>query len=101
MRKKLSKGLLYAGIVLIAITLILGGVQDLHIYNIYDGGANKWYFYSSIGIILLIGIALVAWSYMRRTKGSKTAVTHNQQTPISITHLVNILIRSEPHAIRI
>lgn len=56
----------YVGIVLIIIALILGGVQDLHFYNIYGGGASKWYFYSSIGIILLIGIALVAWSYMRQ-----------------------------------
>jgi hypothetical protein len=66
MRRKLNKGPLYVGIVLIAIALILGGVQDLHFYNIYGGEVSKWYFYSSVGIILLIGIALVAWSYIRQ-----------------------------------
>jgi NADH:ubiquinone oxidoreductase subunit 6 (subunit J) len=66
MRKKLSKSLLYVGIVLIAIALILGGVQDLRFYNIYGGETSKWYFYSSVGIILLIGVALVVWSYMRQ-----------------------------------
>jgi len=71
MKKKLRKGPLYVGVVLIAIALILGGVQDLRIYNIYGDGANKWYFYSSVGIILLIGIALAAWSYMRRQEPQK------------------------------
>lgn len=71
MRKKLSKWPLYVGIVLIAIALILGGVQDLRIYNIFGGGANKLYFYSSVGIILLVGIVLVAWSYMRKQKPQK------------------------------
>lgn len=51
-----------AGIALIVIALILGGVQDLHVYSIYGSGANKWYFYSLVGIVFLIGVALVVWS---------------------------------------
>jgi len=70
-RRKLSKGLLYLGIVLIVIALILGGVQDLHMYNIYGSGANKSYFYSSIGIVLLIGIALAVWTYVRKQRPQK------------------------------
>jgi surface polysaccharide O-acyltransferase-like enzyme len=57
-----------AGIALIVIALILGGVQDLHVHSIYGSGANKWYFYSLVGIVLLIGVALVVWSYMKRQK---------------------------------
>jgi hypothetical protein len=67
----MKKGFFYVGIVLIVISLILGGVQDLHVYNIYGSGANKWYFYSFIGIVLLIGIAVVAWSYIKRQKPQK------------------------------
>jgi NADH:ubiquinone oxidoreductase subunit 6 (subunit J) len=70
-RSKMKKGLFYLGIVLIIITLVLGGVQDLHAYNIYGSGANKWYFYSIIGVVLLIGIALVVWSYVKRQKPQK------------------------------
>jgi len=70
-RSKVKKGFFYIGIVLIVISLVLGGVQDLHVYSIYGSGANKWYFYSLIGIILLIGIALAAWSYMKRQKPQK------------------------------
>jgi hypothetical protein len=67
----LSNRLFYVGIVLIVIALMLGGVQDLHIYNIYGSGAHKWYFYSSIGIVLLIGIALAVWSYVRKQRPQK------------------------------
>ena len=70
-RGKMKKGLFYVGIVLIVISLILGGVQDLHVYNIYGSGANKWYFYGVIGIVFLIGIALVLWSYVKRQKPQK------------------------------
>jgi surface polysaccharide O-acyltransferase-like enzyme len=62
------RGLFYIGTALIVIALILGGVQDLHVYSIYGSGANKWYFYSSVGIVFLIGISLVVWSYMKRQK---------------------------------
>jgi hypothetical protein len=67
----MKKGFFYIGIVLLVISLIMGGVQDLHVYNIYGSGANKWNFYSFIGIVLLIGIALVAWSYLKRQKPQK------------------------------
>ncbi|MGA3192284.1 MAG: hypothetical protein ABSD73_07190 [Candidatus Bathyarchaeia archaeon] len=65
------KGFFYVGIALIVIALILGGVQDLHVYSIYGSGANKWYFYGFVGIVFLIGIALVVWSYMKRQKPQK------------------------------
>jgi len=65
------KKIFYFGIVLMVIALILGGVQDLHAYNIYGSAANKWYFYSVIGIVFLVGIALVLWSYMKRQKPQK------------------------------
>jgi len=64
----MKKGIFYIGIVLIIITLVLGGLQDLHVFNIYGSGDNKWYFYSFIGIVLLLGITLAAWSYMKKAK---------------------------------
>jgi uncharacterized membrane protein YtjA (UPF0391 family) len=70
-RSKMKKGLFYVGIVLIIISLVLGGVQDLHAQNIYGSEANKWYFYSVIGIVFVIGIALVVWSYVKRQKPQK------------------------------
>lgn len=62
------KGPFYVGLALIVIALILGGVQDLHVYSIYGSDANKWYFYGFVGIVFLIGIALVVWSFMKRQK---------------------------------
>jgi hypothetical protein len=70
-RSKMIKGLFYVGIALIVIALMLGGVQDLRVYSIYGSGDNKWYFYSFIGIVLLIGLALVVWSHLKRQKPQK------------------------------
>ena len=56
---------LVLGALFIVIALILGGVQDLHIYNIYGASSNKWYFYGAIGIILILGIVLSAWSLLK------------------------------------
>jgi NADH:ubiquinone oxidoreductase subunit 6 (subunit J) len=54
------------GMVLVLIALILGGVQDLHIANIYGGAESKWYFYGAVGAVLLIGIVLLAWSLLKK-----------------------------------
>jgi NADH:ubiquinone oxidoreductase subunit 6 (subunit J) len=58
--------MLMMGIVLVFIALVLGGVQDLHIANIYGGAENKWYFYGAIGAVLLIGIVLIAWGLLKK-----------------------------------
>lgn len=58
--------------VLVVIALILGGVQDLHIYNIYGASSNKWYFYGAVGIILLLGIILAAWGLLRKETAKQT-----------------------------
>jgi hypothetical protein len=57
---------LVLGVVLIVIALIFGGVQLLHIYNIYGSGSNKWYYYGSVSAIGLIGIILVVWSLLKK-----------------------------------
>jgi NADH:ubiquinone oxidoreductase subunit 6 (subunit J) len=54
------------GVAVIIIALILGGVQDLHIANVYGSVENKWYFYGAIGAIFLIGIILVAWGLLKK-----------------------------------
>lgn len=54
------------GAALIIIALILGGLQDLHIANIYEGVENKWYFYGAVGTVLLVGIILVAWGLLKK-----------------------------------
>jgi hypothetical protein len=53
------------GAILIIISLILGGLQILHIHNIYGSSGNKWYFYGSVAVIGLVGIVLAAWSLMK------------------------------------
>jgi NADH:ubiquinone oxidoreductase subunit 6 (subunit J) len=57
---------LAVGAALIIIALILGGLQDLHIANIYGGAENKWYFYGAVGAVLLAGIILVAWGLLKK-----------------------------------
>ena len=54
------------GIVLVLIALILGGVQDLRVANIYGGAENKWYFYGALGAVLLIGVVLMAWGLLKK-----------------------------------
>jgi hypothetical protein len=54
------------GAVLIIVALILGGLQLLHIYNIYGTSDYKWYFYGAVGVIGLIGIILAAWGLMNK-----------------------------------
>lgn len=54
------------GVALIIIALILGGVQDLHIANIYGGVENKWHFYGAVGAVFLIGIIFVAWGLLKK-----------------------------------
>ena len=59
-------GITAIGAVLIIVALILGGLQLLHIYNIYGTSYNKWYFYGAVGVIGLIGIILAAWGLMKK-----------------------------------
>ena len=53
---------------LIVIALIIGGVQDLHLYNIYGDASNKGYFYGALGVILIVGIIMVAYSALKRKR---------------------------------
>jgi hypothetical protein len=62
-----------AGVMLIVIALILGGVQLLHIYNIYGGGQNKGYFYVPVGVIGLGGIIIAAWGLLKKPEQTKRA----------------------------
>jgi membrane-bound ClpP family serine protease len=64
--KTMKAGIVAAGIVLIIIALILGGLQLLHIYNIYGSTDNKWYFYGGVGIVGLIGIIVAAYGLMKK-----------------------------------
>ena len=60
------------GAVLIVIALILGGVQDLHIYNIYGSTSNKGYFYVTVEVLGLIGIILPLWSFLKKETPQQT-----------------------------
>ena len=61
----MDKGILAFGIVLIIIAIILGAIR---LSDAYDFGMRRLYLYGIAGIIGLIGIILVAWSYMRKPK---------------------------------
>ena len=52
---------LILGTALIVIAVILGGIQISHAYNIYGAAGHKWYFYSAVAIIGIIGIILGVW----------------------------------------
>ena len=67
-----NKMLLYAGLLLIIIALILGGVQHFTDYNLYGDQGNKWYFWGLVGIIGIIGIVLLAWSFMKKPTAPAT-----------------------------
>jgi hypothetical protein len=62
----MNDGITATGIVLIIVAMILGGLQLLHIYNIYGTTDYKWYFYGAVGVIGLIGIILAAWGFMKK-----------------------------------
>lgn len=64
---------LILGAVLIIVALIVGGVQLLHIYNIYGAGSNRWYFYGAVGVIGVVGIALAAWGWLRKEAPKQTS----------------------------
>jgi len=57
---------LILGAALIIVALIVGGVQLLHVYNIYGAGSNRWYFYGAVGAVGLIGIILAAWGWLKK-----------------------------------
>jgi ABC-type enterochelin transport system permease subunit len=63
---------LVLGAVLIVISLVLGGVQDLHVHSIYGASSNKWYFYGAIGIMLILGVILAAWSLLKKEAPTQT-----------------------------
>jgi uncharacterized membrane protein YecN with MAPEG domain len=54
------------GVALIFIALILGGLQDMRVANIYGGVENKWYFYGVVGAVLLVGVVFVAWGLFKK-----------------------------------
>jgi len=54
------------GVVLIIVALIVGGVQLLHLVNIYGAGSNRWYFYGAVGVVGLIGIILTAYGLLKK-----------------------------------
>ena len=62
----MNKAYVGVGVVLIIIALIVGGVQLLHLYNIYGAGENRWYFYGAVAVIGIIGIILAAWGLMKK-----------------------------------
>ena len=67
---------LVLGLALILTALIFGGVQLLHIYNIYGRGSNRWYFYGAVGTIGILGIMLVAWGLLRKEKPEQANRKH-------------------------
>ncbi len=56
-----------SGLLLIVISVIVAAVQDLHIYNIYGDVSNKWYFYGAVSAILILGIILAAWGFVKKS----------------------------------
>jgi O-antigen/teichoic acid export membrane protein len=64
LNNKVMKQLL--GAVLVLVAIILGGIQLLRIFNIYGASGNRWFFYGSVGVIGLVGIILLAWSFMKK-----------------------------------
>jgi hypothetical protein len=58
--------LMILGAILIIVALILGIVQHYNVYNFYGDAANKWYFYSIVALIGIIGIIAAAWSYIKK-----------------------------------
>jgi intracellular septation protein A len=57
---------LIRGAIIIVIATIVGGIQILHIYNIYGAvHVNKWIFYGVVAIVGIIGIIQVAYSALK------------------------------------
>lgn len=54
------------GGLLVIIAIILAAVQHFSMYNIYGSIDYKWYFYGLVVVIAIIGVVLVAWSYMKK-----------------------------------
>ncbi|MBS7633528.1 hypothetical protein KEJ15_07950 [Candidatus Bathyarchaeota archaeon] len=55
----------YLGIVLVIITLLLAVGQHFMIVNFYGDAGNKWYFWSLVAVIGLLGIAMGLWYYRK------------------------------------
>lgn len=60
-----TAGQIFGG-VLILIAIIIAVLQHFGIYNFYGEPSNKWYFYGLAGVIGLIGILIVGWSYTKK-----------------------------------
>jgi surface polysaccharide O-acyltransferase-like enzyme len=56
------------GGLLVVIAVILAAVQHFSIYNIYGSIDYKWYFYGLVAVIAIVGVLIVAWSYMMKKK---------------------------------
>jgi uncharacterized membrane protein SirB2 len=59
-----------SGILLIIIGIILAVVEH---YEKLAGKSNEWYFYGLAAIIVIIGLILIAWGYMKSSSPKKTA----------------------------
>jgi hypothetical protein len=69
---------LIRGAIIIVIALIVGGIQILHIYNIYGAiHANKWIFYGVVAIVGIIGIIQVAYSALKKEKPKRVGPIAN------------------------
>jgi uncharacterized membrane protein len=54
------------GIVLIAVALILGGIQFFRFANIYGSIAYRWYFYAALAVTGVVGIVLAVWGLLKK-----------------------------------
>ncbi len=56
------------GGLLVVIAVILAVVQHFSVYNIYGSIDYKCYFYGLVAVIAIVGVLIVAWSYMKKLK---------------------------------
>ena len=59
-----------AGIVLIIVGIMFAVAE--HVDKFY-GRSNEWYFYGLAAIIVIIGLVLLAWGYMKSSSPKKPA----------------------------
>ena len=71
----MDKRILALGVVLIIVAIIIGA---LRLSNAYKFGGHETAVYGIAGVIGLIGIILVAWSYMMKPKPKTQTPTQTQ-----------------------